>query len=367
MTIETGAVTSPRFTMRAMMSSPFVRRRRVGALALAAFASCAPAQEAPVPPVPAGTPELATIVVSGEQPGPGLWKVTSGDHVMWILGTLSPLPKNMKWQPKEVQAAIASADAVLDGPRVKVDADIGFFGKLALLPTLVGVRDNPDHRTLQQVVPPALYARWTALKTKYFGAGRGRNIETWRPIFAAIELWNEAIRKAGLTREDVGDVVDRAVKARKIQTIKPTYKIEVPDPRALVKEFKQSTMDDLDCFAKTLDRIDGDMDTIAARANAWATGDVAKLRTLPDSDQRQACLDAVTNSKIAQERGITDLPQRVQNLWVDAASASLAKNGITFARLPINEMLAPDGYVAKLKAKGFKVEAPDEVIDSPGG
>jgi TraB family protein len=341
-------------------------RRLLAAVVLTVFALRASAQETPAPQDSANTAELPTIVVSGEQPGPGLWKVSSGDHVMWILGTLSPLPKNMHWQPKDVEAAIASADAVLDGPRVKVDADIGFFGKIALFGSLVGVRDNPDHKTLQQVVPPELYARWTTLKTKYFGAGRGRNIETWRPLFAAIELWNEAIKKAGLTREDVSDVVDRAVKARKLETIKPTYKIDVPDPRALVGEFKRSAMDDLDCFAKTLDRIDGDMDTIAARANAWATGDVAKLRTLPDSDQRQACLDAVTSTKIAQERGITDLPQRVENTWVDAASASLAKNRITFARLPITDLLAKDGYLAKLKAKGFTVEAPDEVIDSPG-
>ena len=102
---------------------------------------------------------------------------------MWILGTLSPLPKNMHWQPKEVEAAIASAQAVLDPPRVNVNANLGFFGKLTLLPSLVGVRDNPDHKTLQQVVPPDLYARWIALKTKYFGAGRGRNIESWRPLF----------------------------------------------------------------------------------------------------------------------------------------------------------------------------------------
>ena len=351
------------------MSPPSSNRphRLLAAFVLALFALHASAQETPAPEPPAPAAELPTIVVSGEQPGPGLWKVSSGDHVMWILGTLSPLPKNMKWQPKDVEAAIASADAVLDGPRVKVDADVGFFGKIALLGSMVGVRDNPDHKTLQQVVPPELYERWIALKTKYFGAGRGRNIETWRPIFAAIELWNEAIKKAGLTREDVGDVIDRAVKARKIETIKPTYQIDVPDPRALVKEFKQSTMDDLDCFAKTLDRIDGDMGTIAARANAWATGDIAKLRTLPDSDQRQACLDAVTGTKIAQERGIADLPQRVEKTWIDAAAASLAKNRITFARLPITDLLAPDGYVAKLKAKGFTVEAPDEVLDSPSG
>lgn len=312
----------------------------------------------------ASTAELPVVVVSGEQPGPGLWKVSSGDHVMWILGSLSPLPKNMHWRSKEVEVAIASAQEVIDPPRVRVNADVGFFGKLALLPSLVGVRDNPDHKTLQEVVPPDLYARWTAQKTKYFGAGRGRNIETWRPIFAAIELWNEAIRKAGLTRDDVaGDVVQGAAKRAKLEPVAPTYKFEVDDPRGAIKEFKKGEMDDLDCFAKTLDRIDSDLDTMAVRANAWATGDVAKLRTLPDSDQREACIAAATGTSLARERGIQDLPERVQNVWVDAASAALAKNAVTFARLPITDLLAKDGYLTKLKAKGYKVEAPDEIVE----
>lgn len=310
------------------------------------------------------TAELPTVVVSGEQPGPGLWKVTSGDHVLWILGTLSPLPKNMHWQSREVEDAIASAQEMLDPPRIKVDANIGFFGKLRLLPALVGVRDSPDHATLQQVVPPDLYARWIALKTKYFGAGRGKNIETWRPIFAAIELWNEAIRKAGLTRSDItGDVVRDAAKRAKLETVAPEYTVQVDDPRAAVKAFKQGAMDDLDCFRKTLDRIDSDLDTMTVRANAWATGDVDALRKLPDADQREACIAAVTGTDLARERGIADLPERVQNAWLDAASAALAKNRVTFARLPIGDLLSKDGYLAKLKSKGYVVESPDEIVE----
>jgi hypothetical protein len=348
--------------MRAMRSPS---SKRLAALALAMSASHAIAE---VPPEPADAAELPTIVVSGEQPGPGLWKVSSGDHVLWILGTLTPLPKNMHWQSKDVEAAIASAAEVLDPPRVKVDADVGFFGKIALFGSLVGVRDNPGHKTLREVVPPDLYERWTVLKTKYFGAGRGRNIETWRPIFAAIELWNEAIRKAGLTRSDVaGDIIEAAAKRAKLEPVQPTVKLDIEDPRAAVKEFKQGAMDDLECFSKTLDRIESDLDAMAVRANAWATGDVAKLRTLPDSDQREACIAAVTGTNLARERGIVDLPERVENAWVDAASAALARNAVTFARLPITDLLAKDGYLAKLQAKGYAVEAPDEAFDSPGG
>ena len=331
--------------------------RFLASLALLA-ASAAGAQNGSENPAAA---ELPTVVVSGEQPGPGLWKVSSGDHVLWILGTLSPLPKDMRWKSREVEGVIAGAQAILDPPRVKMDANVGFFGKLSLLPTLVGVRDNPEHKTLREIVPPELYGRWLALKTKYFGAGRGRNIETWRPIFAAIELWNQAIRQAGLTRSDIaGDVVREAAKRAKLEAAKPTYTVEINDPRAAVKEFKKGEMDDLDCFRKTLDRIDSDLNAMTVRANAWATGDVATLRTLPDSDQRETCIAAVTGSELARERGIADLPDRIHDAWLDAASQALAKNAVTFARLPITDLLAKDGYVVKLKARGYGVEAPDD-------
>ncbi|MGH8173547.1 MAG: TraB/GumN family protein, partial [Rhodanobacteraceae bacterium] len=124
-------------------------RSRIVSLMLIFFAASASAQIAPEPaPAPAGaTAELETIVVSGEQPGPGLWKVSSNDHVLWILGTLSPLPKGMAWRAKEVENTIANSQVVLDPPRIDVKTDVGFFGKLRLLPTLIGVRDNPDHQT----------------------------------------------------------------------------------------------------------------------------------------------------------------------------------------------------------------------------
>ena len=47
------------------------------------------------------------------------------------------------------------------------------------------------------------------------------------------------------------------------------------------------------------------------------------------------------------------LPERIEKSWLDAASAALAKNAVTFARLPINELVAKDGYLAKLQGEGL--------------
>ena len=44
--------------------------------------------------------------------------------------------------------------------------------------------------------------------------------------------------------------------------------------------------------------------------------------------------------------------------WLDAAEKALAKNAVTFATLPMGEILMPDGYLARLQARGYEVEAP---------
>ncbi|HJT97704.1 MAG TPA: TraB/GumN family protein [Rhodanobacteraceae bacterium] len=337
---------------------------RLLAFFAATFIALAAGAQTPNEPQPAS--ELPAVVVTGEQPGPGLWKVSKGDHVLWILGTLSPLPKNMTWRAKDVEDVIAQAQAVLNPPRIDVKADVGFWGKLRLLPSLIAVRDNPGHKTLQDVLPPDLYARWMTLKDKYIGRGRGRNIETWRPIFAALELYNAAIKETGLTRSDVAsDVVREAAKRANIEPTSSTVKMKVEDPHAAVKEFKGGSMDDLDCFRKTLDHIEADLGTMTARANAWATGDIETLRKMPYTDLRETCLAAVADTQLAHELGFSNIDERVQDAWLDTAAAALDKNAVTFARLPMSELLRPDGYLAKLQARGYSVEAPDAEDATP--
>ena len=51
----------------------------------------------------AGDFELDEVLVTGERPGPAMWKVSKGDHTLWIMGTLSPLPSKMTWRSKQAR------------------------------------------------------------------------------------------------------------------------------------------------------------------------------------------------------------------------------------------------------------------------
>ena len=74
---------------------------------------------------------LDEVLVTGEQPGPGLWRVSRGEHELWILGTFDPLPRKMSWRAEEATEVIGRSQAVLAPPGV--DIDVGFFKGLTLV------------------------------------------------------------------------------------------------------------------------------------------------------------------------------------------------------------------------------------------
>jgi hypothetical protein len=307
---------------------------------------------------PVQVADLPAVVVSGVQPGPGLWKVSKGDHVMWVLGTLSPLPQGMQWQSHEVEQVISESQQVLLLPTVKFKADVGFFGKLFLLPAAYSARKNDDGETLQQVLPPPVYARWQVLKQKYIGSDRG--IERWRPMFAAQELYRKALKANGLSRSGGVPAGVAALATRyAIKQVSTSYEVVIEQPRAAIKAFKQAAPHDTTCFIRMLDNIEQDMPAMKARANAWATGDLPTLRRLPDSAWREACVAALADAGFAHTLGLDDIPAKQQATWLAAARAALAGNAQTFALLPMDELLKPDGYLATLQAEGYEVEAPE--------
>jgi len=318
------------------------------------------AQAAAVEPVAAGDASaLETIVVTGEQPGPGLWKVSKGEHVMWVLGTVSPLPKRFEWRTTEVERRIAESGEVLMAPQVKMEADTGFFGKLALLPSLIGIRDNPGGAKLADVLPPGLRAQWDTLKQRYIG--RSNKVEKWRPIFAARELYVAAIESAGLAEKPVvTDAVRKAAKKAGVPLTPVQLQVEIDEPKAMLKDFKKATLDDQACFRATLDRVDTDLARMSGRANAWATGDLAALRALPHVDEAGPCRDAILKLSIAREHGLDGIEGKLRQAWLDAATTALGRDATSFAILPMRLVVDADGYLAALREQGYAIEAPDD-------
>jgi hypothetical protein len=306
---------------------------------------------------PAPETVAAQILVSGKRPGPGLWKVSKGEHVMWVFGLYSPLPHKMEWDAGRVERLVAQSQEVLTPPGVSVGTD-SFFGTLAALPAMIGMKKNPDGATLHDMLPADVYVRWQALKSKYIG--NDDDVERYRPLFAADELMEAGLKKTGLTKSfEVRKQIEKIAKKNDVKLTDASVHIAIDNPRRALKEFKQSQIEDTACFVKTLERFESDIDAMRARGNAWANGNIAEIRNLDYAEREDACNSAVFNGSFARNNPqMQNLPERRRTAWLKAVDSALEKNKATFAMLAMSDILGPKSYLALLQDKGYTVESP---------
>lgn len=325
-------------------------------IALAACTFASQAQSAPSA-TPPHIVTLAPVAVSGVLPGPALWKVSKGDHVMWVLGVVQPLPKKMQWESARIQGLVAASQEVLKAPGLAVGAHVGFWGRLFLIPSMIGIKKLPDRKTLRDVLSPVLYGRWAAQKSKYLN-GSWR-VERLRPIFAGEKLYEAAVDRSDLTSDkSIEKTVLGFAKESGIKITDTTYVMIMKDPRADAKLFKQVTLDDQQCLSGILDATEHDLSQATLRANAWATGDLQALRKVLADPQEDQCLSALGNTSFAKKVGMTDIAGHMRHRWVEAAERAIGRNRRTVALLPMEQIIARDGYLSTLQSDGYTVTAP---------
>jgi hypothetical protein len=274
-------------------------------------------------------PALDEVLVTGQRPGPGMWRVSKSGHELWVLAVLSPLPKKMVWRSTAVEERIAHSQVVLAPPRV--EADIGFFRGLTLLPALLRARKTPDDATLEHM----------------------------RPAVAAVDLYFRALDASGLTSDDaVWDTVEKAARKARVPITQVTLHLPTDDARNDIRSLGQiDRSSEVACLAKTLDRLERDLQPMRQRANLWSLGDVDALRVLGVPEEQQACLDAVLSVPKLRDK-LEEARRKLADLWLEAAEHAMAVNSSSFAVLAMPMVLAADGPLENLRAKGYDVEPP---------
>jgi hypothetical protein len=175
----------------------------------------------------------------------------------------------------------------------------------------------------------------------------------------------------------VREMVSSAAKKNKVRIHQlPAIKreVKVENPRGMLKSARTLALPDLDCFTRGLDLVEPEIERVRVMGNAWARGDIAKLRSLNRVRTiREDCTyalmaafnegdsaDAARAKKIladiewhAEQAGV-----QVQRDWIAAARMALENNRVTFAVLGVDEVFRPDGALEKLRALGYTVEEP---------
>ena len=293
---------------------------------------------------------MQELVVEGRHEGPRMWTVRSGDHTLWILGTISPLPKKMVWQPDAVEEALKQTQEVVPAwPSYGIGANP--ITALRVYIAWRHLQKPPDNLPLSQSLPRPLYARVEALRIRY--APHDNKIEQMRPMLAARELLNRVLDAAGLAvRNEVQQEVLNLAARHGVRVLLDKLRIE--DPVDVLKDVGATPLaSEVACLDAVVTLLETDLVNMQARARAWALGDVDTLRQIPRADNRAACIAAVSTS----ER-VRSLIARAQDDWLIAVTDSLARNRGTLAVQSMDRLLGEHGALAALRGRGYSVEGP---------
>lgn len=314
-----------------------------------------------------GPEEMEVVVVSGRQPGPPLWKVTHGDHTLWILPLVSVVPKDMEWDDSRVAAVIAESEEVIDPPGVSLGVS-----KRLLLNPINWVRGprlykrlsrNPGEKTLHDVLPTGMWERYAALRQRYFP--RRSDVESLRPAFAIARMNSLILGAEQLTGPDgIARHVDKLIgKQRSLKRTQVEIEEQVQGSYADLSARLERLVDtlpkddELSCFSTQLDLYERHIGDMKRVANAWATGDAHDIESFSSLGELE---DPCTRLLLTSSEGgyIENLIDQSSRRWLEAAAQALAHNHSTFAMLPMIHISGALSLIDPLGTRGFEIHAP---------
>jgi hypothetical protein len=292
--------------------------------------------------------DMEVVLVRGTQPGPGLWKVKSGDNVMWVLGEVSPFARHVKWNSSTFDQRLRQSQELL------IDFS-GFWGaNREEMRAYRKAEKLPEGSSLRQILPADTYARLMSTG-KLFGVtseldGLYPFAATNRLVTSAMSTLDLGGFSARFAAEDLGHV--RQVKITNFSA--PEYPF---DDRLTLWQQPANAV----CIEKAVTALEDGGAGAKRLANAWAVGDVEALRTLVpaysfsrDGFRRGACAAAMRGG----EKEAADYDAERKQAWLAEAERCLKQNRSTMAVMLMSELFEPDGYLALLRARGYEIVEP---------
>jgi len=266
---------------------------------------------------------------------PPIWHVqeAGGGHIT-LFGSVHLLSDATRWRNPALDADLAGSSAIWF--EIPFDAaSQAEAGKLALQKGLL-----PAGQTLDQLLPPELYARTATL-----AAREGlpvASLQRLRPWMAELTLSLMYFQKQG-ARADLGveDQLSAAVSPNAtrgaFETVDSQIDLFSSDP----------VPEQIASLRETLDEIDKDPDIFDRMAKAWAAGDVRAV-------ERDAIDPMKRDDHALYERLIVERNRRFA-----ARIAQLAQEGRNvFVVVGVGHLIGSEGVPAMLRRDGLKVDGP---------
>jgi uncharacterized protein YbaP (TraB family) len=316
---------------------PRVRNRLAGLAALLLAALPASAQ-VPLTPVDPDATLVEELVVVGQLPGPAWWRVVDADTTVYVLGVPSLAPKRMQWDRTIFERRLEGANVVVL-PFVNVRAKVG--GSIGTAFNLMRLKSGGP---FENRLDPATRARFVAVRSRL--GHDAKHYNTSNPLAAGVQLAIDYRDKSGLTNMDPAKLVRLLAQRKRVKVVEKSYDLGGQLGEILRTPASVGRL----CFDEVLAQAEAGPGVTLAAAQAWATGDVPAA--LANERTYERCLANMAGGRAYDERMKADEAAAIVN--------ALKAPGHAIVLVPLRPLLAQNGVLDRLRARGFTVKAPND-------
>lgn len=282
------------------------------------------------PPVADETPAIRAVPPA-EGRGPALWVIKDADSTLYLFGTVHLLRPTTAWGTERIDAAFASADALV--LEISNPDD-----QAALIPLVQQHGISPATPLSSLLTAEEVAALDAAAQTIGLSAAQ---MNPFRPWFAALTLSVAPLQKAGY---DPASGVELILKARAEAAGKPVTGFETIDEQIrILAGFPEE--DQLAFLRSTLESFENATVELDKLVEAWATGDVDAIETIGVEPMREG------SEEIYQA-----LLVRRNTNWADQIQTMLEGSGTAFIAVGSAHLVGDDSVQEILERRGVDVD-----------
>ena len=296
------------------------------------LAAGAPAHANAAPPA-AG--EVEEIVVTARRSGIPVWRVTTPQTTLVLVGAIENVSKATRWNGDNLTEALRRADRVMfpqeQDYKMSPFATVGFVIKLLRASKL------PKGQSLAQFMSPEQFARLQALQRK---GVLSEGFERRNPLHLAIDLHIMAEGKTGLGR-DAYDYTRKAIRKHKLKL--------VPLPKLNIKKSANAVLDappraHIPCLLDSVAMIEAGPDALRARSDAWSDRRVTDALASPAQKAFETC-------------SMNEYLERAPD-WRATMRRVAREPQVTVAVIELAPLAEPGGLLDEFAAAGFDIQGP---------
>lgn len=264
---------------------------------------------------------------------PALWRLSSPNATVVMMGSVHVLPPNTNWQSDNVRRAAQQADVFVF--EVPTDDSTGQM----VAQTIAARGRLPEGQTLHGMLSPSARLDLDHVLEKLNLPAA--TLDGVRPWLATLMIDQKLMTDLGQTSPGpdfslAAEAAHKGKEIRYLETAEQQIALLAPEDPKVELEFFESSLKDFDDPKTEVDRL----------TNAWKMGDVAAIAALSDAEF----------AEYPQAKAYF-LDDRTK-AWADKIAVMAQERKTFFVVVGMAHMVGANGLPALLRAKGFTVDGP---------